>query len=415
MNAVSRPNVTPCKRISLWLISVAFVLFQFFLQLSSGVVIGAIVHDIHLSAFEVGILASAFYYVYTSMQIPVGMLFDHRSTRKLLAFSALLCAFGCFFFAQSQGLLFLIIGRLLIGGGSSFAFVGLSHILREYFPIKKFAFMIGLSETLGFLITVLGIISMGSLIEELGWRSFINGAGIIGLFIALLCWLFIPDNNHKVNVLNHESSLLLSILKNSKAWLNGIYVGLSFSVITVFAAMWAVPFLQIKLNCSLKEASILDAMIFLGAAVSCPFFGKLAILFERRQPLMISSCLGTALLFIITLFLPLKSHLLMGFLMFMIGLSCGAYMLAYTISNEIAPENALSTCTGFTNTLAMLSAPLMQPLVGYLFDFFNQGSHGHDQQSIQKALMIIPISLVISSILVLKLPEKSHALDKHLK
>lgn len=395
------------NHIVLWLISVAFVLFQFFLQLSSGVVIGAIIHDIHLSAFEAGILASSFYYVYTSMQIPVGMLFDHKSTRKLLAVNALICALGCFFFAQSHSLLFLIIGRLLMGGGSAFAFVGLSHVLREYFPIKKFAFMIGLSETLGFLVTVLGIISMGSLIEDLGWRSFINGAGIIGLLIALLCWFLIPDNNPKQDDLTKETNQLVMILKNSKAWINGFYVGLGFSIITVFAAMWAVPFLQVKLHCSLKEASILDAMIFLGAAISCPLFGKLAILFKHRNPIMISSSLGTAILLIIALFLPVESHLFMGFLMFMIGLTCGAYMLAYTIANEIAPVNALSTCTGFTNTLAMLSAPLMQPLVGYLLDFFHQGGHGHDLGSYQKALMVIPLALALSGILVFMLPEKS--------
>jgi MFS family permease len=394
------------SRTLIWLVGVFFLLFQFFLQLSSGIVIGAIMHEQNISALTAGILSSAFYYVYTTFQIPVGLLFDRYNTRSLLAVNAAICAIGCFLFASGHTLPTLFFGRLIIGAGSSFAFIGLTHVLRQNYPLKQYAFMVGVSETLGFTLTVFGMIGMGSFISHFGWRYFIAGAGVLGLFIASLCWTFIPNNKPTTKNVHYKKQLLL-ILKNKLAWVNGLFVCLEFSVITVFGAMWAVPFLQLKMNCNIKVASILTSMILLGAGLSCPIYGQLSIRLTKRKPLIHFSCLSTAVLLLITLYLPTHNLVLIGFLMFAIGLFCGAYMLAYSISNELAPRESLSTCTGFTNTLAMLSAPLLQPLVGYLLDILNDHHHIYTLGDYQTALLIIPFALILASMLAQLLPEKA--------
>lgn len=249
-------------RIGIWLVGVLFVLFQFFLQLSSGVIVGSIMQEMQLSAFATGILGSAFYYIYTSLQIPVGLLFDVKSTRRLMTFSAIACGIGCLFFAHSYTLYGLIASRLLVGGGAAFAFIGLSHLLRQHFPLNQFAFMIGLSETLGFIVTMLAIIGLGVLVQQWGWRAFINYAAVVSVIIAVLSWRFIPDNSLFTSSTSHTHQLV-AILSSPKLWINGVFVGLSFTVITVFGAMWAIPFIQVKLHCSLTTASIIERLIWL--------------------------------------------------------------------------------------------------------------------------------------------------------
>ncbi len=401
---ISMSIIKPQSRFVIWIVSVSFVLFQFFLQLSSGVVIGAIMHNNHLSALISGVLSGSFYIVYTGLQIPVGILFDRKSARLLLATNALICSVGCFIFAASYGLVGLFLGRMLIGAGSAFAFIGLSHVLRQHYATKQFAFMIGLSETLGFLATVIGMIAMGALVAQWGWRGFINSAGIVGLLISYLCWTCIPANAQQLPPPKSYGQQLLQILSNGKAWINGIFVGLCFTVVTVFGALWAVPFIQIKLHCSLQKASAINAMFFLGTALSCPLFGFLSAQLSKRRPLILGSCLSTAFLFLILLYIPTQSDALIAFLMFMVGTCCGAYMLAYTIANELAPVDSLSTCTGFTNMLAVVTTPLLQPLIGYLLDTFNQTGI-YTLANYQMALLAIPVSLLIASILVCFLPE----------
>ena len=406
MTTAKKHIASPSTPFKIWLIGVSFVLFQFFLQLSSGVVIGAIMHDMQLSALTAGLLSSAFYVVYTSLQIPVGILFDRNNTRVLLTVNTLICTLGCFLFAESHSLVGLFLGRALIGAGSAFAFIGLSHLLRQHYPIQKFSFMIVLSETLGFIATVIGMIVLGSLVSKWGWRSFINTAGIVGLLIAYLCWKHIPDSPPQTQPSQHYGRQLLRILTNGKAWVNGLFVGLTFTVVTVFGALWAVPFIQVKLHCTLQSASMITAMFFLGTALSCPLFGWLTTQFTKRKPLIFGSCLSTAIILIVLLYLPTESYSLVTFLMFMVGMCCGAYMLAYTIANELAPADSLSTCTGFTNTLAVITTPLLQPLIGYLLDAFSQ-TDVYVLSDYQSALLTIPASLLIACILVYFLPEKS--------
>lgn len=403
------PFITTISRFVPWLIGVFFVLFQFFLQLSSGVVIGSIMQEMNLSAMTAGLLSSAFYFVYTALQIPVGVLFDNQSARLLLAANALLCAIGCLLFAKSSGLTGLFIGRIMMGSGSAFAFVGLSHLLRQHYSIKRFAFMIGLSETLGFIGTALGLVGMGAFILHCGWRGFIEYAAIVGAFIAFLCWKFIPDADAEINSKpsSPDPHPLLTILTNGTLWINGLFVGLSFTVVTVFGALWAEPFIQTKMACTLQQSTFIIAAFFLGTAVSCPLFGILTTYVRSRKLLILESCFSTACLVLMDLYFPTTSTMLMTWLMFLTGICCGAYMLAYSISNELAPQYLQSTAAGFTNTLAVLSTPFLQTLVGYLLDLFNQGSKTLLLSSYQQALLIIPGSLIISGLLALFLPEKT--------
>jgi MFS family permease len=393
------------SRKTIWLVGVSFVLFQFFMQLSSGVVIGAILQEMDFSAFVAGLLGSSWYVIYTLLQIPVGILFDQKNTKYLLAFNALICSLGCFLFASSHSLTGLFLGRILMGGGSAFAFVGLSHLLRQHYPLRHFAFMIGLSETLAFVVTCMVMMGMGPLLLHWGWRNFIYMAGIVCVGIAYLCWKKIPNRSDTTEHVDYHQQIL-AILSNKYAWINGLFVGLTFTIVTVFGALWAVPFLQLKLSCSLQQASFLTALFFLGAGISCPLFGFLSNQFQHRKPLILSSCVSTLVLIIYILYGPIQQSAWMGLLLFTMGICCGAYMLAYTIANELSPKGSLSTCTGFTNTLAILSAPILQPITGYLVDFFSQ-HHEPTLSAYQKALATVPISLVLASVLVLFLPAKS--------
>ncbi len=412
MTNSSYPGKPSSKGYFIWLVGVSFLLFQFFLQLSSGVILGKIMEDMKYSALVIGTLSSAFYYVYTGLQIPVGLLFDRFNTRHLMAFNAAICSLGCLLFAISTQYQGLFLGRILIGAGSAFAFVGISHLLREHFPLNQFAFMIGLSDTLGFLVTVAGMIAMGYLISQWGWRGFMFGAALVGFLISFLCWYYIPSSKHARGSENNDFKKLVSILANPLTWINGLFSGLGFTVITVFGALWAVPFLQLKLQISLFHASIVGSMIFFGAALGFPLFGKLSASLKKRKPLMHASCLSTAAFLLLIIFLPAQSHVLIhSLVMFCIGLFCGAYILAFAIANELATKDARSTCTGFTNTLAMITAPLLQPLIGYLIDWMTLNTGINSLLAYQLALLVIPFCLLLASFLVCFLPEKKSSVN----
>jgi len=397
---LSETSVTQHAPLWIWFAGVSFVLFQFSLQLSSGVMIGSMMQEMHFSALMMGLLGSSFYFVYTGMQMPVGILFDRRKARHLLTFNALLCSVGCVLFAHSMHLIGFFTARMMIGLGSSFAFVGLSHLIRQYFPARHFSWIIGFSETLGFLVTTMAVAGMGEWIVHWGWRWVNSIAACIGLLIAALCWKFIPTPS-KTTTASPQiiyTTQIISVISTGALWINGLIAGLSFSAVTVFGALWATPFVQVKLSCSMQKSSLLCSTFFIGTALSCLLFGMLPRYFKRKTNMMLCSCILTALNFMILLYAPIESPTVLSFIIFLIGFSCGGYILTYPISNEVASPHAQSFAMGFTNTLAVLIAPLIQPTIGYLLDA-SSPTGAYTLTHYQNALVILPLAQLFAGLL----------------
>jgi MFS family permease len=389
---------------SIWLIGVTFVLLQFLLQMSSGIVLAAVATEYQFNSFEAGILGAGFYYVYTLMQIPVGILFDRKSARTIITYSSLTMSVGCFLFFVSTQFNMIFLSRLIMGAGASFAFVGLSHFVRQYFQLKQFSFWIGLSETMVLFGVMASTFFLGKTISSIGYRPFIVSIGLCSLCISMITYYYVP--NFKPLTQRHFKWLhLKKIMTNPIAWINGFYVGASFTIVSVFGGMWSVLFLQSSMHVSLSTASRINALLFLGTAISCPLFGKVVMVFRNRRVILFSSCFISTILMSIILYCPIQNSIVMSCLFLLLGLVCGAYMIAYEISNELAPPSLQSTATGFTNTLAVLTAPIYQPIIGYLTDFYH--TEGVDLANAYRfSLSIIPISLLIACILIIYLPRE---------
>ncbi|MBS0358700.1 MAG: MFS transporter [Proteobacteria bacterium] len=395
----------------IWFISVAFVDFQFFLQISSGVMVDKLMTSFSMSAFGAGILASIYYYIYVLLQTPAGALMDRFGPRFLLTVGGFVCTFGCFLFGFAKMLWIAQVGRLFMGAGSAFAFVGSMYLVREWFPKNRFAFMVGVTETLGLITTIFGMIFMAVLIHQFGWRVFMWGSGILGLVLSFACWKYIKDKPTQTNDQIYEPSdhipfkkRIMTILRTPLSWFNGIYCGLMFGIISVFGSLWSIPFIIETTHCSLTVATAATTMILVGAAIATPIIGYITGNYGKRRLILVSFGLLSTLVFMIILLVPL-SIVSLFILLFLLGIGCSSYALNFAIAEEIAPSYAKSTSIGFTNALCVISAPLFQPLVGFLLESSSK-SNGIHLAEYQIALSILPIMTLIAAWIATKLPEK---------
>ena len=82
-----------------------------------------------MKAFEtdaalLGFIASAYFFLYSAVQPPVGILSDTIGPRKVITIFTMISAAGCIIFAMSANAKFAIIGRALIGAGVGGIFGG---------------------------------------------------------------------------------------------------------------------------------------------------------------------------------------------------------------------------------------------------------------------------------------------------
>jgi sugar phosphate permease len=244
----------------MWFLAAIFYGYEFFQRVAPTIMATPIMNTFHLNHASFALVSSLYLYAYALAQLPAGALLDKYGPKICLSLSALGVALGTLLFSETENLLFLGLGRILIGIGSAFAFIGCLKLATQWFEGKTFGLIVGLTNLIGVLGALVGEAPLAELVDHYGWINSLKFSGFLGLFIALILFLFIQ--NTPSQSLEKKAPIPLwpcfkKLIKTPQNWLIGIYAGLMVSPVIAFTELWAVPFLQTAhhLN-SVKAAAV---------------------------------------------------------------------------------------------------------------------------------------------------------------
>lgn len=365
----------------IWGIAAVFYSYEFFLRISPGVMTNDLMSSFHIDATTVGLLSGFYYYAYASMQIPVGILLDTFGIRRLLTMAAGFVAFGCFLFATSQTLWHAEIGRVLMGIGSAFSFIGVLKLATNWFSEKHLALVIGLTNTLGVIGAITGGGPLANFVDTVGWRESMFIATIIGVLIAMLIFCLIRDYPRRAPTgIRHDHSHakhfwdgIFQVVKQPQSWLVAIVGGLMVAPVSAFTELWSVPFLQLAHHLSKTDAAFIASFMFIGIAVGGPTHGFISGSLGRRKPVIWCGALGALICLSAVIYLSIPSIIVLSIILFLFGFFTVSMLLCFAINSESQPVWATGVAVGFTNMLVMAGGTIFQPLVGHMLDHSWQG------------------------------------------
>jgi MFS transporter, ACS family, D-galactonate transporter len=170
-----------------WLLFAAS-LINYFDRQTLSYALPLLADDFHLDPLQLGVLSSAFFWSYALMQIPMGLLADRANLRWLYAgaFALWSLAQGLTGFAGSVATL---IGcRMLLGIGEAIYLVGGTKTVSLFFPLSQRGLPCGLFDAGTRTGLVLEGLTIGWLLQTLGWRTTFMIVGFAA-FVWLLPWL----------------------------------------------------------------------------------------------------------------------------------------------------------------------------------------------------------------------------------
>ena len=94
-----------------------------FLRNSVGVIASDLGRELDLSAGEIGLLSSTFFFSFAAAQIPVGIAIDRYGPKRTMLATAALAVAGTLLFAAAPSASVLILARVLMGLGCSTFFM----------------------------------------------------------------------------------------------------------------------------------------------------------------------------------------------------------------------------------------------------------------------------------------------------
>jgi len=409
-----------------WLIvccGMLFYCYNYFLRVSPSVMQNELSQTFHITAYQFGTLAAFYYYAYTPMQIPAGMIYDKFGVRFVLCAACLLAVLGLSIFISANSLSMASTGRFMIGLGSAFAYIGTLKLASIWLPPNRFATVAGVTTAIGMVAGALSQKYLSMVVELIGYQQALRSALVAGVILSGIIILIIR-NRPKTQSLAAENEMqtpmnikqLLAALRiiftNPQMWLIGIIGCLLYLPSSVFLDLWGIPYLKAAYHLTSEQAVSVSGCTFYGWIVSGPLIGMFSDKVKRRcLPL---TCTGffAALLLCIVFYLPDSIHpSSLHMIFFMIGFCCGAHPLCFALGKESNSIKVSGTSVAVTNMLIMAGGLLFQPIVGKLLDLHAAGSIGMDGLPVYAAsdytfaLSIVPLGVALGIFLSIFLKE----------
>ncbi|GHT88957.1 MFS transporter [Alphaproteobacteria bacterium] len=390
-----------------WGIATLFYLYELVLRVSPSVMTNELMSTFGATSTTLGVLISFYYYSYTVLQIPCGLILDKLGPLNILAISALFCVFGAALFAGYDKLFIAQIGRFLIGAGSACAFVSCLQITAHLFPKKYFVILAGVTNMMGTVGGLLGGFPVAKAVGCIGWRNTTLILGLIGILIIVCIFLFVPK---KIDITDAEkptesvASSVMKLLKNSQIVLSGIIAGMLYLPISAFSELWAIPFFMSKYGISSEQASLASAALFIGVAIGSLVLAIFARKMQSYTKAIKIGSIGCMLSFIPLLFVPCSLYTAF-FIVFCVGFFTGAQVINFTCAKNNATKELAGTAVAFTNCIVMLVGSIFQPLLGVLLDVFwtgkisETGCRIYDISCYKMAIMTLPVCILVAYIL----------------
>jgi len=409
-----------CIAVLPWIVcslAAIFYCYEYLLRIMPGLMVADLqralsVNGVYLDATLIGYLSAFYYYAYTPMQLPVGLLMDRYGPRKILTLAVICCAIGSMLFGATTLWWVAALGRFAIGFGSAFAFVGVLKLASVWLPPNRFAMVTGMTTSLGMIGAMLGGVFLSSLIEQVGWRQTVLYASYLGLILFPLVWLFVRDKPSFVlespEVKSYVSYRQLwqeiyYAMKNPQIWLNGVIGGLLMMPTMVFPELWGKLYLQTVCHFETSEAASTATIIFLGWAIGAPLAGLLSDwLAKRKLPIMVGSFLAVVLL-LVFLYYPALSVNQVKLLLFLVGMVSSVEVICFAIGRENCPASLAATAIAVTNFL-VVAFSVFQVIVAKVLDHTWEGvvidqAKVYSASSYQSAMLILPVSLGLAFVL----------------
>lgn len=403
-----------------WSFAGLFYSYQFILRNSPGVMTQDLMRDFSVEACALGIL-SAFYLIsYSSLQIPVGLAMDKFGPTRLLRLAVLFCIIGTIIFGLSESFYLACFGRLLIGAGSTCAFLGSLKLATLWFHPEKLALVVGFTLLAGKLGASLGQAPLALLINALGWRETMLYVMVpIGFLLTICIWLFVRDTPPEGPLVTSETAdtrlktlfkRLKSIVKNYRIWALGFYGALMYVPMLAFVDLWGIPFLMELYDIDKATAGSVTTMFYFGVGIGSPVVALLSDYFRaRKMPMAIGAALA-ALCNIVIIYVPDIPLSMMYVLLFMAGFIFSAQPLIFASVCQLTPHGSNGTAISFTNMIVMMLGLVVQPLIGWFLDgawsgIMQNGVPFYTVSDYRFALLSVPLSLLLALVIIPLIPE----------
>ena len=360
--------------------------FVYFHRISVSVVGQDIVADVGGS---IGFLSSVYYWTYTAMQIPSGVMADRFGARAASTVFLLIASIGSLVTCVGPEFWMIVLGKVMIAAGMAVVYVPLMKLVSVWFPKSDFAVLSGVVIAVGNVGAIAATGPLELMAQALGWREVFLVLGVITLVLAVLCATVIRNHPkdrglpsvEAVELSEHGTAVVESsaaripVMKGlrivlsggRKFWTCALAYFLVYGSIMTFQGTWAVTYFNNVYDFVLSASWMVTAL-GMGKILSTLAIGGMTsrgIIRSKRKAMIYGTSVFTVLWAVIFVFAgDIDSYWFWFAVSFAFGFFGGFMTLSFTQVKEWYPIAISGTAVSGTNIFLFLGASVCTTISG---------------------------------------------------
>ncbi len=403
-SALRRPFAHRRGLIIVATLATAYVASHFFR--AANVTIGLdLMRDLAIGPEALGALTGAFFFGFSAMQIPCGVLFDHFGPRRTVASMLILATIGAAIFTLAPSWPILLTGRVLMGAGFGVMLIGSMVVISRWFPPDRFSTLVAMVLSIGLLGNLVATTPLAWASEAVGWRA-VFGAVVVFIAIATVAvWLVVRDAPPGHPFLDRTPEAprqmlqgLIEVLRNPRLRpilaMNFCNYACTFTV----QGLWGGAFLREVYGMSPIEAGnvLLSAVITYQLGIIA--FGPLDRVLDTRKWIAIGGTMVTISM-LATLALASRPPVWVPIgAIVAIGFFSASSTMVMTHGRGIFPDRLIGRGIATINTAVMLGVAVMQTLSGIIVGGFEPLADGARSETAYRALFGVLTLVLITAV-----------------
>ncbi len=351
-------------------------LMSYLLRTVNAVIAPDLSAELGLSAADLGLLTSLYFFAFAAFQLPLGVLLDRYGPRRVDSCLLMVAGAGAVWFGMAEDLGQLGAARALIGLGSSAALMASFTAFRHFFPPGKLPMVTGLQMAAGGLGALGGTAPIEFALGFTDWRGvFLILAGIAAA-ASVTIWIMVPKAGIRgePEPLGQAVKGTISVFKSRLFWRLAPVTVLAQATFLGVQSLWIGPYLRDVGGLERGDAAaVLTAvaaamtMGFLSTGFVSNAFGRVGVSAMGVAHLGVGAF--AAVLIVISLGLLSDfpyAWVVFGFL--------GAFgILPYAVASAAFPAEMTGRVVTSFNVLVFLGAFIAQWGIGVVIEFYSPG------------------------------------------
>lgn len=384
-------------------LATAYVASHFFRAANATIGLD-LMRDIGIGPEALGALTGAFFFGFSAMQIPCGILFDRFGPRRTVFAMLLIAIAGGTVFTLARDPTTLLVGRALMGAGFGVMLIGSMVVISRWFPSDRFATLSSMVLSIGLVGNLIATTPLALASETVGWRVAFAAMVVFTALAAVAVWLIVRDAPPGHPFLARERESIASVARGLADVFRNRQIPFimalnfcNYACTFTIQGLWGGPYLQ-EVH-GLSKTAFGNVLL---AAVVAYMIGQLVIgpldrVFDTRKRIAI---IGTLIIAGMNAVLALVPHpplwLAIGVIVG-IGLISPSSTMVLAHGRATFADRLVGRGIATLNTSVMLGVACMQSVSGFIIGAFERLPGGARPEIAYQTLFgVLAVVLVVA-------------------